>query len=238
MNNNIAVELKGVSKKYILHHEKPTLIESLVSRKRNEEFWALNKVSLTINKGERVGIIGANGSGKTTLLEIIAGITTPTKGRVISNGKLVSLIELESGFHPELTGEENIFLNGLLVGLSKEEIREKIGDIVAFADLGSFIDAPFYTYSEGMKLRLGFSIVVHTNAELVLLDENFTVGDKEFSEKTYKKIQEFIKLGRTLLIVSHWLDFLERNCNKIIWLDKGRVKKIGNINLLKEYSGN
>src|SRR3989304_6408892 len=170
--NDIAVKLTAVSKKYIVHHEKPTLVENILSRGKNEEFWALKDINLTIQKGEKVGIIGPNGSGKTTLLEIIAGITSSTKGKVATYGKLVSLIELEAGFHPELTGEENIFLNGLLVGMPKEEVRTKFKDIVSFADIGRFIDAPFYTYSEGMKLRLGFSILAHTSPDIVLLDEN------------------------------------------------------------------
>ena len=220
-----------------MHHEKPTLTENIFSRRRNEEFWALKDINLTIYKGDRVGIIGENGSGKTTLLEIIAGITTPTQGSVITNGRIVSLIELEAGFHPELTGEENIYLNGHLAGMSNPEIDANFAKIISFADIGEFIDAPFYTYSEGMKLRLGFSIVAHTNPDIVLLDENLAVGDKEFAKKSHKKIQEFIKKGTTLVIVSHWMQLLKEKCNRIFWLDKGRVKKTGDINLIDKYAG-
>jgi ABC-type polysaccharide/polyol phosphate transport system ATPase subunit len=235
MQKPIAIELSGICKKYILHHEKPTLVENIFRKRRNEEFWALRDIGLTIRKGERVGIIGKNGSGKTTLLEILAGITTPTKGGVETFGKIVSLIELEAGFHPELTGEENIYLNGLLVGMSKSEIDKRLKKIIAFADIGRFIDAPFYTYSEGMKLRLSFSIVTHTNADIVLLDENLSVGDREFSIKSYNKIREFIKEGKTIVIVSHRMDLLKEMCNRIVWMEEGRVKKVGGRELIGKY---
>lgn len=236
MSNNLSIKLSRISKKYILHHDKPTLAENILFRRTREKFWALKDINLKVSKGERVGIVGPNGSGKTTLLKIIAGITSPSAGEVITRGKLVSLIEIDSGFHPELSGEENIFLNSLLVGMSKKEVKERFNRIVSFADIGSFIDAPFYTYSRGMKLRLGFSIVVHTSPQIVLLDENMTVGDKEFSEKSQQKIREFIRKGKTLIIVSHWTDFLKEYCNKIVWLDKGRVRKMGGLSLINEYT--
>lgn len=221
------IKLNGVSKKYVFHHEKPTLVENIFSRKKREEFWALKDINLTIEKGERIGIIGANGSGKTTLLEIIAGITTPTKGDVHTRGKIVGLIELEAGFHPDLTGEENIYLNGLLVGMFKEEVRKKLKIISSFADLGSFIDVPFYTYSEGMKLRLGFSIIAHMNPDVILLDENMAVGDQRFREKSYKKIREFFEKGKTIILVSQWMDLIEEHCDRVFWLDKGEIKMEG-----------
>ena len=220
----VAIKLKNISKKYTLHHEKPTLVENVFYRKQTEEFWALKHLNCTINQGEKVGIIGSNGSGKTTLLEIIAGITAPTQGKVITNGKVVSLIELESGFHLDLTGEENIYLNGMLVGMSKKEIRMNIEKIVAFADIGKFIDTPFYTYSEGMKLRLGFSIVAHTNPDILLLDENLAVGDKGFRKKSFNKIKEFIEDNKTVIVVSHMLDFILETCDRVIWLEKGMIK--------------
>ena len=227
MDSRIVIQLSNVSKKYILHHEKPTLIENLIGGVKKEKFWALKDIHLKIEKGERIGIIGPNGSGKTTLLEIITGITCPTKGRVVVNGKLVSLIELEAGFHPELTGEENVFLNGLLVGMSKEEIKSRLKKIISFADIGQFIDAPFYTYSEGMKLRLGFSIVAHTNPDIVLLDENMAVGDKDFKEKSYKKIKEFFRRGKTIVLVSHNMELIKKVCSRVIWLNKGKIKLQG-----------
>lgn len=235
--DNIDVRLTGVSKKYILHHDKPTLVENMLKRSRGEEFWALKDIDLIVGRGERVGIIGPNGSGKTTLLEIIAGITTPTEGNVEVLAKPVSLIELEAGFHSELTGEENIFLNGMLVGMSKEEIRKKIKKIIAFSGIEQFIDTPFYTYSQGMKLRLSFSIVSHTNPDIIIFDENISVGDEDFRKKCFKKLEEFCSRKKTMLFVSHDLRFVKSICSRIVWLDKGRVKKIGNTDLLKEYSG-
>src|SRR3990170_2141549 len=227
MSDRIAVQLKEVSKKYILHHEKPTLVENILTRKWNEEFWALKNINLEIKKGESVGVIGSNGSGKTTLLEIIAGVTTQTEGEVKTFGKSVSLIDLGAGFHPELTGEENIYLNCLLIGMSKLEIKSRIKKIISFADIGQFIDAPFYTYSEGMKLRLGFSVIAHSNPDIVLLDENMAIGDQEFGLRTQKKIQEFIKKGKTLVIVSHLLDLVEKNCGRVIWLNNGSILEQG-----------
>jgi len=223
----VAVKLAKVSKKYVLHHEKPTLVENILFKKTKEEFWALKDINLTINKGERIGIIGPNGSGKTTLLEIISEITTPTTGTVATNGKLVSLIELEAGFHPDLTGEENVFLNGLLIGMTKTEIKSKLKQIVSFAEVDQFIDSPMYTYSEGMKLRLSFSIAVHANPDTLALDENIAVGDQEFRNKSFQKIQDFFVQGKTVIIVTHYLNFLKKSCKRVIWLDKGKVKKDG-----------
>ncbi len=224
--NNIAISLKGVSKRYILHHEKPTLVENVLARKQNEEFWALKDINLTIKKGDRVGIYGPNGSGKSTLLEIIAGITVPTTGYVFSQGRLVSIIELRAGFQPDLTGEENILLNGLLLGMSKRHIYNNMKSIIKFADIGSFIDTPFYTYSDGMALRLGFSIAIHANPDILLLDESFGFGDETFRKKILRKIQQFFKKKETLVIVSHWLDFLKKNCDYVLELKSGRISKV------------
>ena len=235
LNEDIAIRLTNVSKKYTIHHEKPTLAENVLSRKKNEEFWALKDINLEIKKGERVGIIGSNGSGKTTLLEIIAGITTPTEGEVYTNGKLVSLIELEAGFHPELTGEENIYLNGLLVGMSKEEIRRKLKKIINFADIGQFIDAPFYTYSSGMALRLAFSIAIHADPDILLLDENISVGDDKFKKATVNKARGLFRIGKTIITVSHDLKFVRDNCDIIFWLNKGRIVKKGGLSVISGY---
>ncbi len=231
----IAIELKNVSKHYILHHEKPTFSERLVHRTKKEVFTALDDISLTIYKGEKVGIIGRNGAGKTTLLKIIAGITTSNSGSLKTNGKIVSLIDLEAGFHPDLSGEENIFLNGMVIGMTKKEIKQKFQKIVAFADIGQFIDAPLYTYSAGMKLRLGFSIAVHADPDILILDEGITAGDQDFQEKSMKKINEFFKAGKTILVVTHWIEFLEKNVERIIWVDEHRVKKDGNIKIIRSY---
>lgn len=228
MKNNYAVKLSRISKDYIIHHEKPTLVEKVL-KKRNVKFRALHNINLVIKKGERVGIVGPNGSGKTTLLKIIAGIAAPTKGEVVTQGRVVSLIDLEAGFHPDLTGEQNIYLNGMLLGMSKKEMSNKISDIIKFADIGQFIYAPLFTYSEGMKLRLGFSIVTVCKPDILILDESFSVGDADFQKKTINKIREFEKNGATIIVVSHWLEFIKKNCKRIIVLEKGKILHDGGI---------
>ncbi len=217
-----AITLTHVSKKYEIHHEKPTLVEKFVKGK-NETFWALKDINLTIQRGEKVGIMGPNGSGKTTLLKIIAGITTPTSGMVETNGKIVSLIDLEAGFHLDLTGEQNIYLNGMLLGMNKRAIENTIDKIIAFAGIGKFIDTPLFTYSEGMKLRLGFSVAIHANPDIFLLDEGMNVGDSDFQEKTSKKIRDIYHSGKSIIIVSHWLEYIKKNCDRIITLHKGKI---------------
>lgn len=219
----IAVELRNVSKKYTLYFEKPTLAENILNWKKKEEFFALKQINLNIKKGESVGFIGPNGSGKTTLLEIIAGITYPTTGIVKTYGKVVSLIDLEAGFHPELTGEENILLNGLLTGMSKEEIKKKMSKIKKFAGIGKFINAPFYTYSSGMRLRLGYSIVVYSDPEILVMDENLAVGDEDFRKRSKEKLHEFIKNGVTIMMASHNLDYLGEICQRLVKLRHGKI---------------
>ena len=236
-NRDAAIRLIGVSKRYTLHHEKPTLVEYIFLRKKEEEFWALNNINLTICKGEQIGLIGPNGSGKTTLLETIVGITTPTQGSVTTKGKIVSLIDLEAGFHPDLTGEENILLNGMMIGMSKKEIVYSFNDIVDFAELGKFIDTPLYMYSQGMKLRLGFSILAYSNPDIVLLDEGIGVGDSNFYKKSLERIKSFLKEKKTVIIATHNHYFIKESCNRIIWLDKGAVIKDGkSASILGAYS--
>ena len=224
-HDNTAIRLTSVSKRYTIHHEKPTLVEHLVNG-RNEEFWALKDINLTINKGEKVGIIGPNGSGKTTLLKIIAGITTPTTGTLETHGKIVSLIDLEAGFHPDLTGIDNVYLNGMLLGMKKEEISRKLDEIISFADIGQFIDAPLFTYSSGMKLRLGFSVAIHADPDTLILDENISAGDADFQKKSSVKIQNFFKQGKTVIVVSHWLEFIKKNCQRILIMNKGEIVRV------------
>jgi len=153
-NTDIAIKLTNVSKKYIVRHEKPTLVEKLINGKK-EEFWALKDINLEIKRGEKIGIIGPNGSGKTTLLKLITGISSPTSGTIERNGEIISLIDLEAGFHPDLTGIQNIYLNGMIIGMNKTEINSKLKKIIDYADIGRFIDVPLFTYSEGMKFRSG-----------------------------------------------------------------------------------
>lgn len=231
----VSVQLKGITKTYIIHHEKPTFVEQLFKSGKQEKFNALDNVDLTIYKGEKVGIIGHNGSGKTTVLKIISRITSPTKGTVFTKGKVISLIELTAGFHPDLTGEENIFLNGLIIGMSRTEVKQKFNKIIEFADIGIFIDAPLYTYSEGMKLRLGFSIAVHADPDILVLDEGISTGDVKFQKKSRNKIQEFFKQGKTIIIVSHWLNFLRQNCNRFIQFKSGVIFEDGSEEVVDNY---
>ncbi len=233
-SNDIAIQLSGVSKRYTIHHEKPTLVEKLVNG-RDEEFWALRDINLTIKKGERVGIIGPNGSGKTTLLKIIAGITTPTNGRVQTNGRIVSLIDLEAGFHPDLTGIQNIYLNGMLLGLSKKQIDLLLPDIISYADIHQFIDAPLFTYSTGMKLKLGFSIAIHANPRIFILDEGLGAGDVYFREKARRTLSSEYKGKKTIIISAHNAEIITQQCKRIIIMNHGTITHDGGLEILKRY---
>jgi len=226
--NKIAIHLSNVSKKYEIHHEKPTLVEKFV-KGPNETFWALRDVNLIIQKGDRVGIVGPNGSGKTTILKIIAGIATPTSGTVTTRGKIVSLIDLEAGFHPDLTGEQNIYLNGMILGMTKKEITKKLDAIIRFADIKQFIDTPLFTYSQGMKLRLGFAVAIHANPAILILDEGLGVGDEAFQKKVQKRIHTLFQSGITVLIASHWYQFIKNNCKTLIKMEAGVIIYNGQI---------
>ncbi len=235
IKKELTIELENVTKVYTIHHQKPTLAEQIIRRRRDEQFTALKNISLQIYAGDKVGIIGSNGSGKTTLLKIITGITAPTSGRLYTKGKIVSLIDLEAGFHPDLSGEENIYLNGLIIGMNRDEIQKNIKKIIAFADIGSFIDAPLYTYSAGMKLRLGFAIAVYADPDILILDENISVGDENFREKSSAKIEEFFKKKKTIIIVSHWIEYLKEHCNKIIFIKQGKIISVGKVEVIDSY---
>lgn len=230
MNSKVAIRLTNVSKKYILHHHKPTLAENILHFRKKEEMLALKDINLEIKKGEKIGIIGSNGSGKTTLLKIITSITCPTAGDIQVNGRVVALIDLGAGFHPELSGSENIYLNGMLLGINKREIKEKFTQIINFSGLGEFIDAPFYTYSSGMKLRLGFSIAIHSNSDILLIDEVFVAGDQEFQKKSLLAIKEFFNKGKTIVFISHYLKSVSKLCPKTILLEKGKIRAFGDSN--------
>ncbi len=225
MSRKIAVKLENVTKRYIVHHEKPTFSEKLMVRKKTDVFTALDDINLTLYKGEKIGILGPNGAGKTTLLKVITGITTPNEGTIFTKGKIVSLIDLEAGFHPDLTGEENIFLNGLIIGMSKSEIKNKLKKIISFADIGNFIDAPLYTYSQGMKLRLGFAIAVYADPEILILDENIAVGDENFRKKSQAKLAEFFHQQKTIIIVSQLVEYLKKNCTRFLVIESGKIVK-------------
>jgi len=223
-NDKIAIQLTNVSKKYEIHHEKPTLVEKFV-KGRNETFWALRGINLTIYRGDRIGITGPNGSGKTTLLKIMAGITNPTTGSVTRCGKVVSLIDLEAGFHEDLTGVQNIYLNGMLLGMTKHEIEKELRSIIEFTDIGQFIDVPLFTYSFGMKLRLGFAVAIHSNPDILMLDEGLSVGDAKFRRKSQAVLKRLISSGRTFILATHAVDFIHEHCDRIITLNRGAAKE-------------
>jgi len=195
-----------------------------------EEFWALNDVSFEVNQGEVLGIIGRNGSGKSTLLKILSRITEPTKGRVSIRGRVASLLEVGTGFHPELTGRENIFLNGAILGMTQQEIRNKFDEIVLFAEVEKFIDTPVKHYSSGMYVRLAFSVAAHLEPEILIVDEVLAVGDAEFQKKCLGKMDEVSRQhGRTVLLVSHNMDVILKLCTKAILLESGRVRAMGDV---------
>jgi len=233
-----SIKLKSIGKKYLLYHRrKPTLISNIFNLENSEEFWALKGVNLKIKKGDKVGIVGKNGSGKTTLLKIITGISDPTVGKVSTVGKVVSLLDPNAGFHPDLTGYENIKINGLLLGMSKEEIDRNTEKIIKFADIGNFISAPFYTYSTGMRLRLGFSISIYADADILIFDETIFAGDQGCIRKIYLKLMElFSEKNVSLLVTTHIPELLKDYCNKCLWLDKGRVVEYGSFKrIVKKY---
>lgn len=226
------IELKNVSVVFKRNSEKMTslkeyFINSLRKKIRKEQFVALENINITIEEGEVVGLLGLNGAGKSTLLKVISGIIKPTTGEVKLNGKMAPLIELGAGFDPELTGRENIFLNGSLLGFSKKELKERIEEIIEFSELNEFIDVPLKNYSSGMYARLGFSIATIYDPEILIIDEVLSVGDFHFQEKSLNKIMEMIGKGTTVLFVSHDIEQVKKLCEKVIWLEKGRIKVIG-----------
>lgn len=197
------------------------------SLRPDERVNALKNVSLKVEKGTAFGVIGENGSGKSTLLKIVAGIAKPTYGKVSVKGKVSALIELGAGFHPEISGRENVYINGIMLGLSKKEIHRKFDEIVKFAELEDFIDAPVKTYSSGMYMRLGFSIAINVNPEVLLVDEVLAVGDASFVPKCLDRINDFRRRKKTILFVSHDLTTVERICDKVAWFKEGKVETIG-----------
>jgi len=220
---------KILSSPFTIHHSPFT--------DSTEEFWALKDVSFEIKQGDRVGIIGRNGAGKSTLLKILSRITEPTKGRITIDGRVASLLEVGTGFHSELSGRENIFLNGAILGMGREEIKRKFDEIVAFAEVEQFLDTPVKRYSSGMYVRLAFAVAAHLEPEILIVDEVLAVGDADFQKKCLGKMDAVSKEGRTVLFVSHNMDAIERLCGRVIWLRSGQV--VANSEsvsvLLKEY---
>lgn len=229
MEKQNAIEFRSVSKRF-KKGQKLLLKEALLdilSFKSKDYFFALDNVSFSVKKGETFGIIGKNGSGKSTIMKLVAGVIVPTTGKVVVSGKIAPLIELGAGFHPELSGRDNIYINGAILGLSRKKIDERFASIVSFAELEQFIDTPVKHYSSGMYMRLGFSIAVHTDPQILLIDEILAVGDEAFQKKCYVKLEEFKKLGSTIIFVSHNMTLVERYCDRVIILESGHVKTSG-----------
>jgi ABC-type polysaccharide/polyol phosphate transport system ATPase subunit len=204
------------------------LSRSLIKNLRPDEtFTALNDVSLTVPRGRTLGVIGRNGSGKSTLLKLVAGITKPSSGTVTVDGRISALIELGAGFHPEISGRENVFINGIMLGLTRRQVTERFDEIVEFAEMKEFIDAPVKTYSSGMYMRLGFAVAIHVDPDVLLVDEVLAVGDEGFTHKCLDKFAEFKRRGKTILLVTHSLGMVERFCDEALWLDAGRIKGSG-----------
>ncbi len=226
------IELNEVSKIFKVRFDpNPTIKSAVLSwikgKRLRQDFCALDGVSLSVNPGETLGIIGPNGAGKTTLLSLIAGTTVPTRGTVNTRGRISSMLALGAGFHPDLTGRENIYLNGTLIGLTRREIDEKYDRIVRFSGLDQFIHTPVKCYSSGMYVRLGFSIAVEVDPEILLIDEVLAVGDSDFRRKCFDKIEQFKQNRKTILFVSHDLDMIERIADRVLFLNRGRLEAVG-----------
>ena len=249
--NDIAIKVENLSKKYLIQHEKQqsydTFQDTLINSGKKiitslnpfyktskaedgtvEEFWALKDVNFEIKKGDKVGIIGRNGAGKSTLLKVLSRITEPTAGKIHINGRIASLLEVGTGFHPELTGRENIYLNGAILGMSRAEIKEKFDEVVAFAEVEKFLDTPVKRYSSGMYVRLAFSVAAHLEPEILVVDEVLAVGDVAFQKKCLGKMKDVSEDGRTILFVSHNMGAIESLCNRGILLNQGKIEYISN----------
>lgn len=231
MENDI-VKIDNVSMKFVLDQNKIKSLKEFVVRAiskklKYEDFWALKDVSFSVKKGDVVGIVGRNGSGKSTILKCIAGIYRPTKGTITVQGNIVPMLELGSGFDTEMTGKENIFLNGAILGYSKEFLESKYYEIVEFSELGNFIYEPIRTYSSGMLMRLAFSIATVVNPEILIVDEILAVGDAKFQKKSHARMMELMSGGTTVFFVSHSIKQVREMCNKVVWLNQGEVKMIG-----------
>ena len=239
------ITVEHLSKSYILRHqnaERYTAMRDVITNKAkalinpksqnnkptSETFWALNDISFEIKQGDRVGIIGRNGAGKSTLLKVLSRIVTPTKGRITIDGRVASLLEVGTGFHPELTGRENVFLNGSILGMTKSEIQKKFDEIVAFAEVEKFLDTPVKRYSSGMYVRLAFAVAAHLEPEILIVDEVLAVGDAEFQKKCLGQMEDISGDGRTVLFVSHNMGAINTLCNNAILLNKGTIQAMGN----------
>lgn len=222
---NVGVRYRGPSEQYASF--KDYAIHWIQGKVKHGEFWALHNVNVCVNKGEIFGVIGNNGAGKSTMLKLIARVLQPTRGRVVIRGRVAPLLELGAGFHPELSGRENVFLNGAILGYSYKEIEGMFDRIVDFAELHQFIDAPIRTYSSGMMARLGFSVATARRSEVLLVDEILAVGDEAFQHKSIHRIEQFREEGSTVVMVSHYMQVIEALCHRVAWLDHGQLKMVG-----------
>lgn len=223
------IRVDNVSMRFRLSDDRIMSLKEFVTRKlsgkiKHKEFWALKHITFEVQKGEVVGIIGRNGSGKSTLLKIISGILKPTEGTVFCDGNIVPMLELGSGFDYDLTGKENIFLNGAILGYSEEFLKEKYGEILEFSELGEFIDVPIRNYSSGMMMRLAFSIATVVNPQILIVDEILAVGDEAFQAKSRARMMELMSGGTTVLFVSHDLKQIKDMCDRVVWLDHGSIR--------------
>ena len=225
-----AVEVRNVSKIFRLHHERNQSLKSAIMRgriSRYEEFTAVNDVTFDVKAGSTFGLIGSNGSGKSTLLKCLARIYSPNKGSITYNGRMAALLEVGSGFHHELSGKENIYLNGSILGMSKKEIDSKYDEIVDFSGVEHFIDQPIKNYSSGMYVRLGFSVAISVEPDILVADEVLAVGDEAFQRKCLDKFKDFKKSGRTVILVSHSMESIKDMCDQAAWLEKGNLQVVG-----------
>ena len=239
MDKDLAIVFKNVCKTYRLYKSDKQRFLGLFLRKaiKSKKISALSDVSFEVKKGESVGFVGRNGAGKSTILKLITGVTYPSSGELTVNGQVAALLELTAGFDSEMTGRENIYLRGYILGLTKERIQAIEEDVIKFAEIGDYIDQPVRTYSSGMKARLGFAINVSINADILIIDEALSVGDDKFKQKCTKKVKSIIANGATVLFVSHSADAVRTFCTRAIFLQKGKIKAIGDVDeVLKKYS--
>ena len=231
MSSDVLVGLDGVGKRYLLGQgrgARGVLLDVLGRRDRRQDVWALRDLSLTLARGDTLGLVGRNGAGKTTTLRLVAGITRPSRGQVMTHGRVASLLNVGAGFHPELSGRENVFLNGVILGLSRHEVKARYDAIVDFAGLdGVFMDTPVKHYSSGMYARLAFSVAVHVEPDVLLVDEVLAVGDEAFQLRCLERIEALRRQGAAILFVSHDMPAIERMCSRVLWLDHGCLVMAG-----------
>jgi lipopolysaccharide transport system ATP-binding protein len=227
--SDIAVRVDHVTKSFRMYHERNQSLKSAIMRRRtsvHEDFLALDDVSFDVPVGSTFGLIGSNGSGKSTLLKCLANIYYPNKGSITHSGKIAAMLEVGSGFHAELSGRENIFLNGSILGMSRKDVTRKFDEIVDFSGVEQFIDQPVKNYSSGMYVRLGFAIAINVDPDILVVDEVLAVGDQDFQEKCYKKFEDFREDGKTVILVSHSMETVQNMCDHVAWLNHGELKVV------------